>query len=154
MTVDEILDDADPTDPDSFARSYNETADPEELAEGVHWRGSGIPSNPGLSSPMASEDLNGCRLVRVDVDGRDMPEEIDVLGFRILLEWGPEPESARESADEGSFAWSDCDTCGSSLGGDRYPSHWIDDKGRIRHMESCGDCLGYIANGEVPEVWR
>ena len=69
--VDEILPDADPNDPDTYARSYDESADPEDLAEGCHYRGSGIPSNPKLRSPIAREDLNGCRLVPLDEWNRD-----------------------------------------------------------------------------------
>tara|TARA_E500000305_G_scaffold101267_1_gene94721 strand:+ start:435 stop:836 length:402 start_codon:yes stop_codon:yes gene_type:complete len=63
--VDEIQADADPDDPDSYARSYDPDADPEELAEGVSWRGSGVPSNEGLESPMAQGDPGNERLVRV-----------------------------------------------------------------------------------------
>ena len=64
--VDEIMDDADPSDPDTYARSYDETAEDGELAEGCYYRGSGVPSNPALRSPIAREDLNGSRLVRLD----------------------------------------------------------------------------------------
>ena len=60
--IDEIMNDADPTDPNTYARSYDESAETSELAEGCHWRGSGEPSNPGLSSPIAQEDLNGSYL--------------------------------------------------------------------------------------------
>ncbi len=64
--VDEIMDDADPTDPDTYARSYDERAEENELAEGCSYRGSGVPSNPDLRSPIARGDLNGSRLVRLD----------------------------------------------------------------------------------------
>lgn len=63
--VDEIMDDADPSDPDTYARSYDESAEEGELAEGCSYRG-GIPLNPALRSPIAREDLNGSRLVRLD----------------------------------------------------------------------------------------
>lgn len=59
--VDEIMDDADESNPDSYARSYDKTADEGELAEGVQYR-SGVPSNDGLNSDLAQEDLNGSSL--------------------------------------------------------------------------------------------
>lgn len=55
--VDEILSDADPDDPDNYG-DYDEDGW-RSLAEGILWRGNGIPSNDGLESPMAQEDLNG-----------------------------------------------------------------------------------------------
>ena len=64
--VDEIMDDADPMDPDTYARSYDPDAEEWDLAEGCHYRGSGVPSNPRLHSPLAREDLNGSDLVRAD----------------------------------------------------------------------------------------
>ena len=64
--------------------------------------------------------------------------------------------------DEGGFSWSSCDTCGSSLGGDRYPGHALDrdpqapgyvrDSANIIHLEVCADCLMFIANGDEPEA--
>ena len=39
--------------------------------------------------------------------------------------------------DEGSFSWSGCDFCGSTLGGDRYCAH--DENGN--HLNICVDCL-------------
>lgn len=51
--------------------------------------------------------------------------------------------------DDLGFSWSPCDTCGSTLGGDRYLVHVVDD-GEWDTMESCVDCLMYIANAELP----
>jgi hypothetical protein len=58
---------------------------------------------------------------------------------------------------EGSFSWSSCDTCGTTLGGNRtemvltkpgvtkgghrFPAH---------RVSSCDDCLMYAANGVLP----
>ena len=56
-----------------------------------------------------------------------------------------------EINDEGSFSWSACDCCGSSLGGDRHAAHGCLDDGTILHMEVCVDCLAYLANGDEPE---
>lgn len=65
--------------------------------------------------------------------------------------------------DEGSFSWSRCDGCGSTLGGNRYAAHGVITilmgAGADRpvetmiHMDVCVDCLAYIANGDEPEVW-
>lgn len=62
-------------------------------------------------------------------------------------------EAERCAADEGSFSWSACESCGSSLGGNRYPAHYLDDNGEISHMHVCTDCLMYHANGDEPEDW-
>jgi hypothetical protein len=57
--VDEIMGDADMSDPDNIPEADG------NLPEGLHWRGSGVPSNEGLESPLASEDLNGSLLDRL-----------------------------------------------------------------------------------------
>lgn len=82
--VDEILDDADPDDPDTYARSYDADADEYELAECCHWRGSGAPSNPKLTSGIAREDSNGSRLDELTA------ELATELGVVVCVElWGP-----------------------------------------------------------------
>lgn len=76
-----------------------------------------------------------------------------------------------ESGDEGSFSWSGCETCGSSLGGDRYAAHgyvripqtvrryqspysdkpaqtYVRKVRTLVHFDVCADCLQYFANGE------
>lgn len=69
-----FLPDADPADPDTYARSYDETADPTDLAEGIGFRPNGVPctdpdTNPrGLQSHMYAEDLNGSQLNGCTVD--------------------------------------------------------------------------------------
>jgi hypothetical protein len=61
-----------------------------------------------------------------------------------------------EAGDEGSFSWSDCDTCNQSLGGDRHAAHGlINTKPRTKrttliHLSVCTDCLLFIANGDLP----
>ena len=65
---------------------------------------------------------------------------------------GGDEDGAR---DEGSFSWSSCDTCGSSLGGDRFAGHALVGPGKnIVHLDVCCDCLMFIANGDEPEGWR
>lgn len=50
---------------------------------------------------------------------------------------------------EPSFSWSDCDVCGSVLGGDRDVWHYVADDRSFIHCDSvCNDCAMYIANGE------
>ena len=63
--------------------------------------------------------------------------------------------------DEGSFDWSQCDSCGSTFGGDRYHAHGlpIDRSGSFDysrdmiHLSICADCLFFHANGDEPEDW-
>jgi len=69
-----------------------------------------------------------------------------------------------EIVEEGHFSWQACDICGSHLGGDRYSAHAIlktqvngdceTGDGEIVHLEVCVDCVMYMANGDVPEVWE
>ena len=67
-----------------------------------------------------------------------------------------------ELIDEGSFSWSGCGICGSSLGGDRYVWHWLEphrEEGRteaeLHHEDdACADCVMYLANGDEPEQWE
>jgi hypothetical protein len=61
--------------------------------------------------------------------------------------------------DEAHFSWSQCDSCGSTLGGDRHAAHGIphgykagDDS--IIHLDICTDCLLFHANGDEPESWE
>ena len=58
--VDEIMPDGD--EADAQEEDMGAGGERGDLAEGYHWRGNGIPSNDGLSSPIAAEDLNGARL--------------------------------------------------------------------------------------------
>ena len=59
---------------------------------------------------------------------------------------------------EASFSWSQCDSCGSTLGGDRYPATGVytDDNDTLQVIEFniCIDCAMYHANGELPGNWE
>lgn len=55
---------------------------------------------------------------------------------------------------EGGFSWSECDSCGTVLGGDRYPAYGIPETGDPIELSICSDCLMFHANGEEPEDWR
>ena len=59
-----------------------------------------------------------------------------------------------EICDEGGFSWQDCDSCGSSLGGDRFSAHARDKDGNWIHLDICADCLFFHANGDEPEDWQ
>ena len=75
----------------------------------------------------------------------------------------PENSDHWGMADEGSFSWSECESCGSKLGGDRYDAHAIHREafgpnakqpGNIHHIEICTDCILFHANGDEPDDWE
>lgn len=63
--------------------------------------------------------------------------------------------------EEGSFSWQECESCGSTLGGDRFPAHALNQhifktgerSLTIHHVDICSDCLMFHANGDEPEDW-
>lgn len=72
-------------------------------------------------------------------------------------------ESDLDMANEGSFSWSDCDGCGSPLGGTRYNAHAIHREAfgpnakrpnDVTHINICEDCLCFHANGDIPKNWE
>lgn len=81
----------------------------------------------------------------------------------VLDEDSDEMQSWYDCASEGGFSSSQCDSCGSRLGGNRYSAHaWRGPTGKGRdsweeeliHLSVCGDCLCYLANGDVPKNWE
>ena len=56
-------------------------------------------------------------------------------------------------AEDPTFSHSPCHLCNSIFAGDRWIAHGRDEID-IVHLEICGDCLQYIANGTLPENWR
>ena len=58
--------------------------------------------------------------------------------------------SSGELPNDPSFSWSGCDCCVSPLGHDLYDAHALTHKGEIIHYDICGDCLCYLANGDLP----
>lgn len=46
-----------------------------------------------------------------------------------------------------------CECCGSSMAGDRYMAKKITAGNEIRDYSVCTDCINYIANGDIPDVW-
>ena len=67
-------------------------------------------------------------------------------------EW--DDEETRQAYDEGSFRPGPCDSCGSTYAGSYFDAHgWMTlDNGReiIVHLDICGDCLQFHANGDTP----
>ena len=55
------------------------------------------------------------------------------------------------SDDSLGFSWNSCESCGSSLGGDRFSAHGVID-GETVHFSICSDCLQYHANGTLPDL--
>lgn len=83
--------------------------------------------------------------------------------FSWLDDCADPSESDMDSANEGGFSWCACDSCGSSLGGNRYPAHAIHKEAfgpdakrpnDVTHISICADCLRYHANGDIPEDWE
>ena len=67
-----------------------------------------------------------------------------------------------DSANDNEFSWSDCDSCGSHLGGSRHEATLFvpkyDSRKRRRKDTAikcmiCCDCLCFHANGDEPEDW-
>jgi hypothetical protein len=85
----------------------------------------------------------------------DCPECPDVEDY------GGDLERYHDEAREPSFSWSSCDSCGSTLGGDRHAAHaWDADAdpasagtAGLYHLDICTDCLFFHANGDEPEAW-
>jgi hypothetical protein len=59
------------------------------------------------------------------------------------------------SEDYDEFSSRQCDSCGSTLAGERWHATGFIGKGRhlIENMRVCVDCAMYHANGETPAEW-
>jgi hypothetical protein len=83
-------------------------------------------------------------------------EEDDPAPFDVWMKHErAEQLEALDGADDLGFSWSSCDLCRSGLGGDRYaatalPKNPAENSDYIP-LEVCGDCLCFIANGDVPD---
>ena len=60
-------------------------------------------------------------------------------------------DDEHDMASEGHFAWSQCDFCGSNLGGTREPAH-ADIDGFIHHFDICIDCVYYLEYGRLDDA--
>jgi hypothetical protein len=68
-------------------------------------------------------------------------------------------DAGPEHTCEPSFGWEQCDSCGSTLGGDRMPAYGLyrPEKGaklETIEMTICIDCVLFHANGDTPEHWE
>jgi len=62
---------------------------------------------------------------------------------------------AIDCANEGGFSWSSCDGCGSTLGGQRYPSHaLVRGTDQRVHLDLCFDCVEFLEYGTQAEEGR
>jgi hypothetical protein len=77
-------------------------------------------------------------------------EEGDGNEIRTAEEQFAEDIENGEVDDEGGFSSSQCDSCGSTMAGDRYAAHGVGTNGKILHLDVCADCLVYLANGDIP----
>ena len=72
---------------------------------------------------------------------------------------GPQCEHADGDEDhscETYFSWRQCDSCCTTLGGDRSEAYgvWHDDGDTCAiKMSICTDCMMYHGNGELPDEW-
>jgi hypothetical protein len=75
--------------------------------------------------------------------------------FRIGIHSGPsclcneccfsfDTDQQEEMLDEGSFDWSPCELCGTTLGGDRWAAHGVTEDDDVIHFDICTDCLSHI----------
>ena len=67
-------------------------------------------------------------------------------------------EGDEDHSCEASFSSVQCDSCGSSLAGDRLEAYGLYTEMNCElqtiKMDVCVDCAMYHANGEEPEDWR
>jgi len=63
----------------------------------------------------------------------------------------PDHEGEEEPEDEGSFSWSQCDSCGTTLGGDRHVAHAFTKEMEVIHLDICTNCHMFHANGDLPD---
>lgn len=100
------------------------------------------------------DPCEGCNGGGVDADG-DTCYDCDGTGRTCKCPQCP-TRASDDEGDEGSFSWSDCDTCGSHLGGDRHAAHGLVSpkkyarRTELIHLDVCTDCLFFIANGDLP----
>jgi len=88
------------------------------------------------------------------VELEDLEDGEDVQPWPSFEQWKTERRSVDEYRDELGFSWDDCDLCG-GLAGDRHAVTALPDNPAENHdyvaLSVCGDCLYFIANGDVPD---
>ncbi len=101
----------------------------------------GITHNAYVEAAMRElEDLN---------DGADIPQ------FPTFENWKKTQRDEDEDRDNLGFSSLRCDLCG-GLAGDRHAVTALPDNPAENHdyvaLSVCGDCLCFIANGDVPDL--
>ena len=91
-----------------------------------------------------------CKLAGVEAFSVGACPGCEKCGLEDLRSCDDDPERC-ELADEPEFSWQPCDSCGSTLGGDRHPAHGLIDN-ELAHFKICIDCALYYANGELPDA--
>ncbi len=80
---------------------------------------------------------------------------LDTVAVGCLGEECEHAEGNPEHSCETYFSWGQCDSCGSTLGGDRSEAHgsWRDNGEYVSiEMSICVDCMMFHANGDLPET--
>ena len=62
------------------------------------------------------------------------------FGYDDMTKFNQDVENG-DIFDEGSFSWNPCDDCNTSLGGNSYYAHGIDQDNNLVHFTICYDCL-------------
>lgn len=102
-----------------------------------------------LPIELAFSDIRGIQRPAAEIAANIVAEVLGAVRSERAFD---EAHSDGEIDDEGSFSWSGCGICGSTLGGTLYDWHWVDSDDEIRHeSDGCPDCLFYLSNGDLPE---
>ncbi len=85
-------------------------------------------------------------------------EGLDTVAIGCLGEKCEYADGDPEHTCESHFSSNQCDSCGSTLGGDRDTAYglWTDSNREFQKIEMsvCVDCTTFHANGELPETWE
>lgn len=74
-------------------------------------------------------------------------------------DYGGDLDRTHQDAQEASWSWKACGSCGTRRDGDRHPAHaWAEDADPVEegvdglyHLLICTDCLLFHVNGEEPD---
>ena len=92
-------------------------------------------------------------LTPFEQDVKTYCEGLDIISVGCRGEKCEHAEGDPNHQCEAYFSWVQCDSCGSTLGGDRSAAtgSWKDKEEWINiEMEICVDCMMFHANGELP----
>lgn len=84
----------------------------------------------------------------------ELDDGADIKPWPPFEQWLVEMREIDSGRDDLGFSWNDCDLCG-GLAGDRHAVTALPDNPAENHdyvaLSVCGDCLCFIANGDVPD---